>query len=68
MNAETTLTAKDVLQILSDRAQWCRENGESDMRNILNTTGCIASMMKGGKTRAEILAEFAYSEDQDEDE
>lgn len=31
-NEQTTLTALDVLKLVTERAQWCRENGESDMR------------------------------------
>ena len=59
------LTAEDVLKLLADRAQQCRENGESDMRNILNTVRGIRAMIAGGKTRAEILADFAPDEDED---
>jgi hypothetical protein len=51
------LTAQDVLTLIKKRAQWCRENGESDMRNILNTVRGIESDIAAGKTRAEILAE-----------
>lgn len=58
------LTATDVLKLVSDRAQWCRENGESDMRNILNTTRSIKAMLDEGKSRDEILASF---KDDDED-
>ena len=60
------LTAEDVLKLIADRAQWCRENGESDMRNILNTVRAIREGMKEGKTRTEILADFA-DDDDDED-
>ena len=60
------ITAVDVLKIVSDRAQWCRENGDSDMRNILNTTRAIRSMIDGGKTRDEILANFSNDDDEDD--
>lgn len=59
------LTATDVLKLVGDRAQWCRENGESDMRNILNTVRFIKLMIDEGKARAEVLA---YFEDDDEEE
>jgi len=59
------LTADDVLKLLTDRAQWCRENGESDMRNILSTAHSIKALMTEGKTRDEILA---YLADDDEDD
>jgi hypothetical protein len=58
------ITALDVLQLVGDRAQWCRENGESDMRNILNTTRYLKSLIDAGKTRDEIMAEFADDEDE----
>ncbi len=60
------LTANDVLKLVKDRAQWCRENGESDMRNIISTTRNIESMIKEGKTRDEILAAFFDDEDEDD--
>lgn len=59
------LTAQDVLKLMTDRAQWCRENGESDMRNILNTGRSIKAMLAEGKSREEILAYFV---DDEEDE
>lgn len=58
------LTAQDVLKLVADRAQWCRENGESDMRNILNTTRIIKTMLDEGKTRDEILAYYADDDDE----
>lgn len=60
------ISAVDVLKLVNDRAQWCRENGESDMRNILNTTREIKSMIDSGKTRDEILAAFADDDEESE--
>lgn len=57
------LTAEDVLKLVADRAQWCRANGESDMRNILNTVRAIRDLLKNGKTRADVLAYFADDEE-----
>jgi hypothetical protein len=51
------LTAQDVLTLIKKRAQWCRENGESDMRNILNTIRGIEGDIAAGKTRDEIMAD-----------
>ena len=51
------LTVQDVLALIEKRAQWCRENGESDMRNILNTIRGIKSDIAAGKTRDEIMAD-----------
>ncbi len=59
------LTVIDALAIVAARAQWCRENGESDMRNILNTVSLVSRMVNEGKSRDEILAEF---NDDDADE
>lgn len=53
------LTAFDAIKILSDRAQYCRENGDSDMRNILNTAHFLKRMISEGKSRDEILKEFS---------
>ena len=59
------LTVNDVLTIIHDRAQWCRENGESDMRNILSTIRALYRDIADGKSREEILAEW---EDEEEDD
>jgi len=59
------LTAIDALAIVAKRAQWCRENGESDMRNILHTVSHLSRMVNEGKSRSEIIAEFT---DDDEGE
>jgi len=57
------LTINDVLDIIYKQAQWCRENGESDMRNILNTVRFIRDDISKGKTRDEILASLEPEED-----
>lgn len=59
------LTAQDVINLISDRVQWCRENGETDMRNILNTLRSMQGMLNDKKTRDEIL-EYFTSEDEEE--
>jgi hypothetical protein len=59
----TDLTANDALDIISRRAQSCRENGDSDMRSILYTANFVRQSIAEGKSREEILAEFV-----DEDE
>ena len=61
------LTVDDALKLLADRAQQCRENGDSDMRNILNTVRGIKSMIAEGKSRTEILAAYGPDDDEDED-
>ena len=61
------LTVDDTLKLLADRAQSCRENGDTDMRNILNTVRGIRSMIAEGKSRAEILTAWGPDDDEDED-
>jgi hypothetical protein len=58
------LTINDVLDIIYKRAQWCRENGESDMRNILRTVEFIREDISKGKTRDEILASWEPEDDE----
>lgn len=60
------LTVDDALKLLADRAQQCRENGDTDMRNILNTVRGIKSMISDGKSREEIIA--AWGPDDDEED
>ena len=60
------LTVDDTLKLLADRAQSCRENGDTDMRNILNTVRGIRSMIAEGKSRAEILTALGPDDDEDE--
>ena len=49
------LMVMDVLNIVENRAQWCRENGESDMRNIIHLTQSIRKDLNDGKSRGDIL-------------
>ena len=59
----TQLTADQALAIVAKSAQQCRENGDSDMRNILNCVSGIRRMIAEGKTREEIVAYFSDDED-----
>jgi len=61
------LTVDDALKLLADRAQQCRENGDSDMRNILSTVRGIKSMIAEGKSREEIIAAWGPDDDEDEE-
>jgi len=51
-------TASDAINILAGKAQWCRENGEPDMRYILNTASILRRMISEGKSRDEIIEAF----------
>ena len=62
------LTANDALDLVAKRAQECRENGDSDMRNILNYVRAIKPLVAEGKTREEIIAYFADDDDDDDEE
>lgn len=55
------LTVNDVLELVRKYAQQCRENGESDMRNILNCIRYIKDGIQSGKSREEIIG--AWEED-----
>ena len=58
------ITVSDAIKILAGKAQWCRENGESDMRNILNAANMLRRMIAEGKSREEIVQAFS-SDDED---
>ncbi len=60
------LTVNDALYLIAERAQWCRENGESDMRNIIGLINAIESMIGEGKGREEIIEYFSDDDDEDE--
>lgn len=62
-----TLTVEDVLKVIGDRAQDCRENGDSDMRNILHTVAFLWKSIKEGQPREEFLAEW-YEDEEDGDD
>jgi len=58
MSNSGNVTAEEVLSILHKFVQWCRENGESDMRSVL---GCIRGLqcdLREGKTAAQIHQEL----------
>lgn len=58
------LTATEALDLVAKEAQRCRENGETDMRNILNFVRAVKTLVAEGKTMQEISAYW----DDDEDE
>lgn len=59
------LTIDDALKIIRDRAQWCREEGESDMRNILHTIDSLKADIAAGLSRDEIIAKNTSDEDEE---
>lgn len=48
----------DVLNIIRNRAQWMREEGESDMRSIIYLVDGLKADIVNGKSIEEILSEF----------
>lgn len=58
------LTVNDALNLVVDCANRCRENGDSDMRTIINVVRAIRAEIAGGKTRTEILAHFEDDDDE----
>ena len=56
-------TVLDAINVLAGKAQWCRENGESDMRNILHTASALRRMISEGKSRDEIMQYFHEDEE-----
>ena len=57
------LKAIDVLKIIEARAQACREDGESDMRNIIDAVSFLRRQILSGKSREEILDEWREDEE-----
>ena len=51
------LTAEDVIDLVIKRAQYMREEGESDMRSIIYLCSGLRNDMKT-KSREEILSEM----------
>ena len=60
------LTVSDALLLVKDFAQRCRENGESDMRNILNFVRALERDYAKGMTRNDLL-DLYTPEDSDVD-
>lgn len=55
--------AIDVLKIIEQRAQSCREDGESDMRNIIDLVRFLRREISSGKSREQIINEFIEDEE-----
>jgi hypothetical protein len=57
------MNASEALNIVRDRAQWMRNEGESDMRSIIWLISGLINDIEAGKSTEEIMASYA-----DEDE
>lgn len=52
------LTVVDALKMVRQRAQWCRQEGESDMRIIIYLTDYLMDCIDKGKSGEEIMEEW----------
>lgn len=57
------MNAIEALNIVRDRAQWMRNEGDSDMRSIIWLISGLINDIEAGKSTEEIMASYA-----DEDE
>ena len=58
------LTVEDVLTLVEERAQWMRENGPADMRDMLYFVRSIRNKVKAGDSREDILEYYADADDE----
>ena len=57
--SEESLTAAYVLGLVADRAQQCRENGDSDMRVLLSFIHRLENFVDRNASRAEVEEYFS---------
>lgn len=60
MNEITTI---DVLKIIGDMAHRMREDGESDIRDIISVVNFLKREILSGKSKEEILFHFVDEEE-----
>ncbi len=56
--SKSNLTAEDVLKLVEDRAQWMREEGPADMRDMIYFIRSICGKLEMGKPREDIIKEI----------
>jgi hypothetical protein len=61
------MNAIEALNIVGDRAQWMRNEGESDMRSIIWLISGLINDIEAGKSTEEIMASYADEDDEDEE-
>ena len=59
MDKEETI---ELLRVVVARAQWMREEGESDMRSIIYMVDGMISALRQGKSVDQILEEYDDNE------
>ena len=60
------LTIIEALGIIRKRAQWMRQEGESDIRSIIYLVDGLMADITKGKSREEILSDFEEEEEDEE--
>jgi hypothetical protein len=56
--SKNMITATEALKFVKDHVQWCRENGESDMRSVLGYINMLEKQISDSKTVEEITEYF----------
>ena len=59
------LTVEDTLKLVEDQAQWMREDGPADMRDMLYFVRSIRKQVQDGVDRDAIIASYARDDDDD---
>ena len=59
------LTVEDTLKLVEDQAQWMREDGPADMRDMLYFVRSIRKQVQDGADRDAIIASCARDDDDD---
>lgn len=59
------LTVEDTLKLVEDQAQWMREDGPADMRDMLYFVRSIRKKVQEGMDRDAIIASCARDDDDD---
>ena len=60
------VTGLEALKLIAADVQGFRENGESDMRSVLNSINYLRSQIANGMTAEEIWAERTLDDEGDE--
>ena len=58
------MNAIEALKLVRNRAQWMRQEGESDMRSIIWLIDGLITDIKSGKSTEEIVAEYVEEDEE----
>ena len=59
------LTVEDALRLVEDQAQWMREDGPADMRDMLGFVRSVRRKVLAGVSRDDIIASCARDDDEE---